>query len=264
MKIACVQMKTPPGRANENFARAEALVRRAAEKERPDVILLPETWNTGFAPERIDPAQADEDGARTNAVFSGLAKELGVNILAGSVTAKRDGGLYNTAYGFDRAGNRVCAYDKTHLFSPMGEDRVYRKGGAPARFTLDGASCALIICYDLRFPEWVRTLALPGLDVLFVVSQWPKARVSHLEALITARAIENQTYVALCNACGKTCETVFGGHSAVIGPLGKTLVRAGFREEIVSAEADTALPARIRAEFPAFYDRRPELYHADE
>ena len=162
MKIACVQMDVLPGKPEQNYAIAEALIRKAARKQ-PDVILLPETWNTGFAPQHLDPAQADEDGARTKRLCSALAKELGVNLLAGSVTTRRADGLYNTAYGFNREGELVCSYDKAHLFSPLGEDKVYRKGGSLARFMLDGVNCALITCYDLRFPELARTLALPGL-----------------------------------------------------------------------------------------------------
>ena len=259
MKIACVQMDMLPNRADENFSRAEALVCEAS-KGQPDVILLPETWNTGFAPDRLDPAQADQDGARTKTTFSALAAELGVNIVAGSVTNRKDGGIYNTAYVFDRAGRCVCSYDKTHLFTPMGEDKTYQRGNSLARFSLDGVSCALIICYDLRFPELIRALALPGLDILFVVSQWPEARIPHLEVLSQARAIENQMYVALCNSCGTAYETKFGGHSAIIDPWGAVLAKADDRQSIVFAEADLGALKRIRSTIPVFRDRRPELY----
>ena len=138
------------------------LVRKAARKK-PDVILLPELWNTGFDPANIDPALADEDGKKTRTLFSALAKELGVNIVAGSVANRKRGALYNTAYVFSREGEIFAEYDKTHLFSPMGESSAFSAGDAPARFTLDGANCGLMICYDIRFPELARALALPGL-----------------------------------------------------------------------------------------------------
>jgi predicted amidohydrolase len=262
MKIACVQMNVFAGQPEHNYVAAEALIRKAARKQ-PDVILMPETWNTGFAPQHLDPAQADEDGARTKRLCSALAKELGVNLLAGSVTTRRADALYNTAYGFNRQGELVCSYDKTHLFSPLGEDKAYRTGGSLARFTLDGASCALITCYDLRFPELARTLALPGLDVLFVVAQWPKQRLSHLETLAKARAIENQAFVAVCNACGKANETKFGGRSMVIDPLGRVLQQAGTHERILYAEVQLEKLASIRKSIPVFSDRRPELYQID-
>ncbi len=260
MKISCIQMDMLPNLPNENFAHAQALVRKAAKEHQPDVILLPETWNTGFAPEHLDPALTDADGAHTKRVFSALAKELGVNILAGSVTNRKTGGVYNTAYGFNRMGEQVCEYDKTHLFSPMGEDAVFRKGNFLARFQLDGAQCALIICYDLRFPELVRSLALPGLDILFVVSQWPEQRISHLNVLSQARAIENQMFVAVCNSCGEAFGTKFGGRSAVIDPFGNVLAQAGEQETIITAEVNLAELQEIRASIPVFQDRRPELY----
>lgn len=262
MKIACAQMDVLPGTPEENFAIAEALIRKAARKQ-PDIILLPETWNTGFAPEHLDPALADEEGARTKRMCSAMAKELGINLLAGSVTTRRPEGVYNTAYGFNRAGELVCSYDKTHLFSPLGEDSVYQKGESLARFTLDGVRCALITCYDLRFPELTRSLALPGLDVLFVVSQWPKQRIAHLETLAKARAIENQLFVAVCNACGKANGTKFGGRSMVMDPLGNILRQVGTRQSIMHAEISLDTLAKTREAMPVFHDRRPELYRLE-
>ncbi len=263
MRISCIQMNMLPGRPDENFAHAEALVRRTAQQERPDVIVLPETWNSGFAPGRIGPECADRDGERTRRVFGALGGELACNIVAGSVLNRRGGGLYNTAYVFDRAGTCVAEYDKTHLFSPMGEDQVFEKGETCVRFALDGASCAVIICYDLRFPELIRTLALPGLDVLFVVAQWPHRRVFHLETLALARAVENQMFVALCNSCGTAFGTQFGGHSALIDPWGATLAQAGETETTVTADAELGMLKQIRASIPVFRDRRTDLYHCD-
>lgn len=262
MKIAFVQMDVLPGRPEENYAVAEAQIRKAARK-RPDVILLPETWNTGFDPAHLDPALADEDGARTKRLCAALAKELGIHLLAGSVTTRRGGEIYNTAYGFNRTGQLVCSYDKTHLFSPLGEDKAYRMGNSLARFTLDGVRCALITCYDLRFPELARSLALPGLDMLFVVSQWPKQRRTHLETLAKARAIENQSFVVVCNACGSAAGTKFGGRSMLVDPWGAIVARAGTRAGILHAELPLDMLAKVRAAIPVFHDRRPDLYELD-
>ena len=88
-----------------------------------------------------------------------------------SVANARGGRVYNTACVFDRNGELLCAYDKTHLFTPMGEDDYYTCGDHLCCFTLDGVKCGIIICYDVRFPELTRSLALQGLDMLFVVSQ---------------------------------------------------------------------------------------------
>lgn len=261
VKISCIQMNVRAAAPEQNFVRAELLIRRAAQR-RPDVIVLPETWNTGFAPGKIDPALADEGGARTKALCAALAKELSVNIVAGSVTNRRRGGVYNTAYVFDRAGGCVAEYDKTHLFSPAGEAEAYTRGMSLPRFSLDGVRCGLMICYDIRFPELARSLALPGLDLLFVVAEWPRERISQLGALLKARAIENQTYAALCNGCGEAFGVRFGGRSAIVSPLGETLTAARAGERIISARIDPARPERIRSAIPVWNDRRPELYGA--
>ena len=260
MRISCLQMDMLENAPLENRAHAEELIRAAAANERPDVVVLPETWNLGFAPDEADASLGDDDGAETTALMSRLASELNLNIVAGSVVNRRGGKLYNTALAFDRAGKCVASYDKTHLFSPMGEDEVFCKGDHLARFTLDGIDCAIIVCYDLRFPELTRTLALPGLDVLFVVSQWPAVRAEHLSVLTRARAIENQMFVALCNSCGTAGGTKYGGGSAEIDPLGRVLACAGDGEATVTAEADISVLTDIRARIPVFVDRRPALY----
>lgn len=263
MRVSCIQMDMRLGAPDENFARAEALIRSTAVTEKPDVIVLPETWNSGFAPGRVDADCADCDGARTKSVFSALSRTLSCNIVAGSVMNRRKDGLFNTAYVFNRAGECVADYDKTHLFSPMGEDQTFSKGDRLARFSLDGISCAVIVCYDLRFPELVRTLALPGLDVLFIVAQWPDKRVFHLETLTLARAIENQMFAVLCNSCGTAFSTRYGGHSMLIDPWGATLAKAGETETVITAELELGQLAEIRASIPVFFDRRSELYHCD-
>ena len=190
-----------------------------------------------------------------------LAAKFQVNIVAGSVSNVRDGKIYNTAMVFNRSGECVASYDKTHLFTPMGEDNYFTPGDHLCRFTLDGVSCGLIICYDVRFPELTRSLTVPGLDMLFVVSQWPKIRTFHLRSLTTARAIENQMFVVCCNSCGIAGETVYGGNSAVINPWGETVALAGETEEILLGECDLGILDSIRSTIPVFRDRRPELYH---
>ena len=261
MVLSCVQMNVCAGQPEKNFVRMETLLRKAAQSS-PDVIVLPETWNTGFAPVSVTPALADENGARTKEMLSRLASERNVNIVGGSVATLRNGKLYNTCYVFSRTGECVAEYDKTHLFSPAGENKTFAAGESLARFSLDGVPCAVIICYDIRFPELVRSLALPGMDILFVVAQWPKARVRQLDLMLRARAIENQCYAALCNGCGTAAGTVFGGGSAVVGLLGETLASAGGRERIIRATLDLGKLESIRAALPIFQDRRPELYGA--
>ncbi len=263
MRVACIQMDMQFGKVDENFSRAESLIRKAVSKEKIDTIVLPELWDTGFFPEDLESC-ADEDGQRTKSVFTSIAQELQVNIVAGSVVTKKDGKFYNTAYVFDCAGKVVTEYDKIHLFSPMGEDSYFQPGHKICRFTLDNRACGLIICYDLRFPELIRTLALQGIDLLFVVSQWPDKRTMHLETLSRARAIENQMYVALCNSCGRAGSTQYAGCSAILDPWGTDLARAGTFEEIIAADLDSSVIQEIRSTINVFRDRKPQCYHIIE
>ena len=259
LKISCVQMDMRLGAVDENFARAEALIREAVQTARPDVAVLPETWNTGYFPADLA-ATADRDGERTKAAFSALAKELNVNIVCGSVANRRGDEFFNTAYVFDRRGDAIAEYDKTHLFTYAGEDRHFRAGEALCLFELDGRPCSLIICYDLRFPELTRKLALEGAEVLFVPAQWPEKRTMHLETLARARAIENQMFLALCNSVGTAGETHCGGESALLDPWGEYIARAWDGEELITGELDFSVVEGIRSSINVFRDRRPELY----
>jgi len=120
--------------------------------------------------------------------------------------------------------------------------------------------CGVMICYDLRFPELARTLAVKGMDVLFVVSQWPAARISHLRSLTVARAIENQIFTVCCNSCGAAGDTQYGGNSLIVDPWGNVLAQAGNSAQLLTAEADLATLENIRRSIHVFRDRRPELY----
>lgn len=259
MKVTCIQMDMQLGKVDENYAHAKSLIEKAM-KDQPDVLVLPETWDIGFFPREELAVLCDQDGQRVKREIGLLAKQYNVNIVAGSVADCRDSKIYNTSYVFDRKGNCIACYDKTHSFAPMGEDNYFTKGDQLCRFTLDGVSCGILICYDIRFPELTRTLAVQGLDLMFVVSQWPNVRTFHLRSLTTARAIENQMFVCCCNSCGTAGQTVYGGNSAIINPWGETLALAGETEEILSAECDFSILQNIRSSINVFADRRPELY----
>lgn len=247
----------------ENFEKAERLICDEV-KNNPDVIVLPETWNTGFFPKNELSSLCDTDGENVKNSIGGLAKQYGINIVAGSVSNLKNGKIFNTSYVFDRSGKCIAEYDKTHLFTPMHEDDYYEKGSHLCKFELDGRKCGLIICYDIRFPELTRTLSVTGLDCLFVVSQWPSVRIPHLLALTKARAIENQMFVVCCNSCGKAGETVYGGASSIHDPWGEVLALAGKAEETVRADCDMEILSDIRSNINVFADRRIELYNVNQ
>ena len=259
MKITNIQMDMAFANPKENFIKAEKLIREAT-KNKPDVIVLPETWNTGFFPHENLSSLCDDNGKEVKEKIGALAKELSVNIVAGSVANLKGEKVYNTCFVFNRNGECIAEYDKTHLFTPMNEDDYFQKGENLVKFELDGVPCAVIICYDIRFPELTRTLTLKGVDVFFVVSQWPKIRIPHLLALTKARAIENQMFLSCCNSCGTAGETVYGGNSVMFDPWGECLAKAEGEECMITAEFDLSVVEGIRKSINVFNDRRPGLY----
>ena len=260
MKVSIVQMDVRLADPEYNFSQAEELIRSAAA-EKPDVICLPETWNTGFFPRENLEILSDRDGVQVKKRIGSLAKELGVHIVAGSVANVKGDGVYNTAYIFNREGSCIAEYDKTHLFTPMGEQDFFELGDHTVNFELDGVACAMVICYDIRFPELIRTLTLRGVDVLFVAAQWPLLRKGHWQVLNRVRAIENQCFVVAVNGCGMAGETKYAGYSAAIDPWGETITGAGESEEILAAELDLDMIRGIRESINIYRDRRPGIYH---
>ncbi|WP_124727887.1 carbon-nitrogen family hydrolase [Staphylospora marina] len=257
-KIALAQMDLSFGQPEENFAKAEGFIRRAAS-EGADVVVLPELWNTGYDLTRILDI-ADPDSARTEAFIRKLATELNIHIVAGSVAALRGNRPFNTLLAVDKTGQLAGTYSKVHLFRLMDEEKYLTPGDHPGLFRLDDVPCAAAICYDIRFPEWIRRYALEGARVLFVPAEWPEPRLRHWRTLLTARAIENQCYVVACNRSGSDPANTFAGHSMIIDPWGEVIVEAGDAETLAFGSIDTDLVAEVRSRIPVFEDRRPELY----
>ncbi len=254
--LVLAQWETTPDGPEANAARA---VRLLEDAPRADVVVFPELWTTGYAPAQEGARWPDSRPALSR--IAGWARERAVNVVAGSVAEASAEGLRNTAWAFDRAGNPVARYDKVHLFRPFGEDALFIPGGRLCAFRLDGIPCAVLICYDLRFPEAARNLALMGARVLFVPARWPRQRIAHWRTLLAARAIENQCFVVGVNAAsrGEGGERS-GGQSMVIDPWGRVLVEGGAEAAVLAAEIDLAEVDAVRAAIPVFADRVPSVY----
>lgn len=262
MKIAAIQMKVALKQIDVNYHRAEDWIRQAAAAG-ADVVVLPEMWSGGFVTTDLDERLADVDGQRAQAFLERLAGELKINIVGGSVATKKGGDYFNTCYVADRQGRMIADYDKAHLFSFAGEDKRFSAGDQLASFALDGVTCGVVICYEIRFPEWSRKLALAGSKVLFVPAQWPLPRVGHWRVLNQARAIENQIFVVAVNGCGEALkDQQNAGNSMIIDPLGKLLADAGAdpEEKLIVAEVNLAELDKARNNMTVYKDRRTELY----
>lgn len=257
MKIGCIQLNIGFGKVEENCERAEKFIREAASQG-AEIIVLPEMWNTGYALEKLDEL-ADVNGERTKGFLSSLAKELGVHIVGGSVSVKRDGQFYNTMYTFNNEGELAGEYSKAHLFRLMDEHLYLQAGSDMNRFALGDIEAAGVICYDIRFPEWLRSHALAGAKVLFVPAQWPTPRIDHWKTLLQARAIENQCFVIAVNRIARKAEN-FNGQSMIIQPWGEVLWTGAEDEELAIIDVDFSVVDEVRGRIPVYDDRRPELY----
>lgn len=259
MRLALIQPDIVSGDPRANIDHMQELIARAVQ-DKPDIIVLPEMWNTSYALKSVADL-ADRYGEPAAKTIGGLAGRYGVNIVAGSVADLRGGKVYNTSYIFNRRGEVAASYSKVHLFGLMEEGNYLAAGDSRVTFELDGVRCGIIICYDLRFPELSRLLALDGAVIMFVPAQWPKPRQHPWHTLMLARAIENQMFVAGVNRVGREGKAEFFGHSLLVNPLGEIILQGSEqKEEILSTEIDLDQVKKVREYMTCFNDRVPAVY----
>lgn len=259
MKVSAIQLAIQFNDPEKNYTLVERKVIETIINDNPDVILLPEMWNVSFYPDNLEET-ADVEGKHTKEFLGRLAQTYGVNIVGGSVATKVAGIFYNTSYCFNREGKLIHTYHKVHLFSPSKEHETFEAGNELGVFELDGVKVGVATCYDLRFVEWIRMMALEGIEVLFVPAAWPHPRAFPWQTLQRARAIENQIFVVGLNSVGNTDSLSFCGHSLILNPLGETLAEAKEEETVLSAELDLDSRKQIQEAINVFNDRRPDLY----
>ncbi|WP_172253697.1 carbon-nitrogen family hydrolase [Saccharibacillus deserti] len=257
-KVTCIQHDVIFGDPEANYVRMEERIDRAMHSN-PDVVVLPELWTTGYDLARLDEI-ADKEARRTKAFLADISRRYGVHLVGGSIAQRTPAGVFNTLLVYDREGLAAAEYRKAHLFKLMDEHLYLQAGEQKGLFELGGVRGAGVICYDIRFPEWIRVHAASGADILFVAAEWPLSRLAHWRALLIARAIENQCWVVACNRSGSDPSNVFAGHSMIVGPWGEVVAEAGEEDGFLTAELDMDEVARARGRIPVFEDRRPELY----
>lgn len=259
IKIALAQLDIKFGQPVKNKQLIRNYVKEAA-RQGAIIVVFPEMWNTGYALSQLE-TLADFNGETTKALLSQLAHQYQINIVGGSVATQENGKFFNTTYIVNQDGELVASYRKVHLFGLMHEDEYLTAGDQENFFTLAGIPSASFICYDLRFPEWIRTVASRGAKILYFPAEWPLSRINQWKILLQARAIENQAYVIAVNRVGNDPENHFGGHSLVISPTGEVLVECDDQEKLVVTTLDLDKLKTVRGKIPVFSDRRPTLYH---
>ena len=249
-----------------NLAAAGELVSRAAESG-ARLVVLPEKWPYVHGPRSREGAE-DLDGPSVGAA-RGWARELGVAILAGSVIEDAaDGRVFNTSVLVQPDGAVSHVYRKLHMFDVNVGGVSYRESAATragAEIVVGealGRRIGMSVCYDLRFPELYRRLAIQGAEVIVVPSAFTAATGrDHWEPLLRARAIENQAFVIAANQFGGHDDgTVSHGRSMIVDPWGVVLGQAPDGEGVVVADLDFDRLASVRARLPALEHRRPDVY----
>jgi len=227
-----------------------------------DLLLLPELWYHGYDLERAaEKAAPLEEGGF--AKMSTLACEFGLH-LAGSSLERHASGVSNTLALYAPNGALLGSYRKIHRFRLMREHRYLAPGDRAVLCPTPWGPTGLAICYDLRFPELFRTMALAGAVLFIVPAQWPVKRIEAWLLLARARAVENELFVAACNRVGNDGEVTFPGRSCVVDPWGRTLVEGDEKERLLIAQVDLREMHKARRYLTVYEDRCPEAYQVVE
>ncbi len=255
IKAASVQFNITLGEIEPNLEKVRsALAELAAEGVK--LAVLPEMWATGFAYKELNRL-----AARTGEIIGEIAALSAKYsmVIIGSLPEPHEEKVYNTAYVFDN-GELKGKYRKIHLFSLMQEDRSFDSGESWLLVDTSAGKIGVFICYDLRFPELARRLAVEGAEILVIPGEWPKPRQDHWRTLLRARAIENQLFVVAANCCGTVGKLDFFGMSMIIDPKGELLAEAGYDPQNIIATLDFDDMNVWRQQIPCFKDRKPECY----
>ena len=257
LTIALAQFHIKTGQPETNFAQARRLASEA-QKAGAGILLLPELWLHGYELDRAEEWAAPL-GTGGFDKMAALASEFGL-YLAGSTLEQHRSGISNTAVLYAPDGTLLGSYRKVHLFNLMHEDRYLVAGDHATLCPTPWGQVGLAICYDVRFPELFRAMALAGAAIILIPAQWPARRIKAWELLVRARAVENELFVAACNRIDCTGEGVFPGCSQIVDPWGTILAEGSDQDELVIAQVDLREIRRARRYLTVLNDRRPAAY----
>lgn len=276
LRVAAVQLNSGED-WDANREQADRLT-RAAAADGASLVLLPEKWSVLGTTEQLRAGAQTLDGPAISWARE-IARELAIDLVAGSISELREppprpgtnggGALANTSVHVAPDGEIRAVYRKVHMFDVTVDGVDYRESEQAeageeivVSRTATGVELGLTICYDLRFPELYRILALRGARVLLVPSAFTLATTrDHWEVLLRARAIENQAFVVAANQIGVHPPGLrSGGRSLIVDPWGVVLAQAADAVSQISADLDFARLAQVRSELPALANRRPEAY----
>jgi predicted amidohydrolase len=267
LRVAAVQLNSN-GEKDRNLAAAERQV-RAAAADGAELVALPEKWNLLAGGEELAEGAEPLDGPSLGAA-RGWARELGIHLLAGSISERGAEGekASNTSVLIGPDGSDLAVYRKIHMFDVEAGGVVYREseheraGTEPVAVAAGDVVLGMTVCYDLRFPELFRILALRDARIIAVPSAFTLATGrDHWEVLLRARAIENQLFVLAPNQFGEAPPHYSSfGRSMIVDPWGVVLATAPDEECFVGAELDLGAQDRVRESLPSLANRQPQAY----
>lgn len=224
-----------------------------------DVVVIPEMWNNGYALNQLV-NKADTNLENSYSFIQRLAQSYNTNIVAGSVSNYKVDSIYNTAFAVNSAGELINTTDKVHLVPMLDEHHFLKSGNnEPNTFEINGVPATQVICYDLRYPEIIRSSIKSGAQIVFVVAQWTTKNLHHWRTLLQARAIENNCYIVACNSVGEVNHknnktNTYAGHSMIVNPNGNILIEAQAEEAILETEIDISAIEAQRNLIPTLND----------
>ena len=261
-KVASIQLAHRDSDSKEDrIVHAEEMIDKAAGA---DLMLLPEAWNVGWwSFDQWRDSSEPLDGETVSRI-SEKAKKYNAYILAGSIIERdKDGSLYNTSVLLDPKGKVAAHYRKIHLvgFRIQGglsaeEKYIAKRGDKLVSAKTELGVLGLTTCYDLRFPELYRKLALEhGVEVFLLIAAWTMTKLDNWRALSQARANENLCWLVSCGGCGINRGAASLGYSSIINPNGIITAQGGTQETTVKGEIDISEVYALRKSLTALDDR---------
>lgn len=250
-KIAVAQFDLKLGDKERNLQKAEDFVVRASKKG-ADFVILPEYLSTGSAPERFKDLSEPLSGFTFDALKQ-MSGEHDIHIVA-SVVEDDSGRIYNTSVLTSREGTILAKYRKIHLF--MDEQKHVEHGKKVVTVDTDVGKVGLMICYDTVFPEVARKLAMEGVVAILVPANWPDPFKQQWRLATSARALDNQVWIAASNRIGADDKFTYFGCSRVVDPYGTAVVECGDGEELAVAEIKGSASQEFRGAVDFLKDRR--------
>ena len=256
IKVASIQYWFSDDNTKEERIRhIENLIDQAAEA---DLIILPEAWNIGWRCFDKYLEESETIEGETISRIGKKAREINAYILAGTIIERSGDDLYNTAVFLNPKGEIIAKYRKMHLVTRKGSEEaaVIKLGKEIVTAKTEIGIFGFGVCYDLRFPELYRKMAVNhGVEIFLQPAAWPLVRVENWTDLSHARANENQCYLISCNCAGFNRGVQYLGHSSIVDPHGISIASAGIFQEIVKGELDMDKLRKFRKETPHLKSR---------